>query len=326
MTSKFTIVIITLLSVSCSFSQSLTDSLLMHFPFEGNMNDVGPNGFNGVGNATLTMDRNSVVNEAYYFNGTNSYIDLANNPILKPQLPVSIAMWVKFDNNDPANSAVFTTDFGENTHAGVHISRSATGQLGVNIGDNGNNTSSTTRRSKYGSTILQANVWYHIAVVVNDLTDMEIYINCVNDGGTYSGSGGQLDYTSTPGSIGRKDANMSGPANYFKGSVDEIMYWNRALTTADIDVICEDRLGNESIENPINAITMYPNPASNKLSFSNIPDELNLTYSIIDGQGKIIKSDRLTKSFIDITNLSSGMYYLQLTTDEYTQTRQFVKE
>lgn len=44
---------------------------------------------------------------------------------------------------------------------------------------------------------------------------MKIIVNCVDSGGEYSGFGGQLVYSLTPGSLGRHDRDIYAPANYF---------------------------------------------------------------------------------------------------------------
>lgn len=308
------------------FSQSIDDNLLLDYSFSGNINDDSGNGFDGVGNAILTIDRFGNPSEAYYFNGSDSYIDLPNDPTLKPNLPVSLSFWVKFDDNDPSNSAVICTDFSQDNHAGVWISRSGAGNIAVNFGDNTGNTSSTNRRTKVGNTPLQANTWYHIAVVVNGPTDMEIYVDCVNDGGTYSGSGGALGYTSSPGSIGRKDSNVGASASYFKGTVDDLMYWDRALVTTDIDTLCNNILSIGEFAEELGNLVIYPNPSSKELLIEGINEKIATQFSIIDAQGKLIRETDIIDSNIDISNLETGIYYLKLETNSSMKVLKFVKE
>jgi hypothetical protein len=66
------------------YSQSfLTNGLVAYYPFNGNANDASGNGNNGtVYGATLTTDRFGIANSAYAFDGTNSYIDIPQNPVL----------------------------------------------------------------------------------------------------------------------------------------------------------------------------------------------------------------------------------------------------
>ena len=74
--------------------QQITDSLLLYYHFTGNMNDASGYGFDATGTATLTTDRSNNANSAYHFLGTQT-IDLPYSDTLQPQLPVSLAFWVK---------------------------------------------------------------------------------------------------------------------------------------------------------------------------------------------------------------------------------------
>ena len=58
---------------------NLTSGLVAYYPFSGNANDQSGNGNNAVFNsATLTADQFGNANSAYLFNGTSSYIRVAN--------------------------------------------------------------------------------------------------------------------------------------------------------------------------------------------------------------------------------------------------------
>jgi gliding motility-associated-like protein len=63
------------------FSQIPTTGLVGFYPFNGNANDESGNGHNGIlsGGPVLTFDRCGVANKAYYFDGTDDYINLVAN-------------------------------------------------------------------------------------------------------------------------------------------------------------------------------------------------------------------------------------------------------
>lgn len=309
-----------------SFGQSINDNLLIYYPFNGNTTDNSGNGFDGVGNATLTADRFGNVNEAYHFNGTNNYIDLPNDPALKPSLPVSLAFWVKFDDNDPIHSTVICTDFAQDNHTGVWVSRSSSGNLAVSYGDNSWGTSSVNRRTKVGSTSLQANIWYHVAVVVNGPLDMEIYINCKNNGGTYSGSGGSIGYSTIPGSVGRKDSNTGAPSLYFKGTLDNLMYWERALVDNDFSTLCSNVYSSEEENSITQNWTVFPNPTSESIKVFGMGSDTLTKFTIFDSRGKLIQTKAQTNTSIDISDLLSGIYYLHIECNRYTKVFKFIKE
>ncbi len=105
--------------------------------------------------------------------------------------------------------------------------------MAFNFGDAGS-TNPSSRRTKIGETILETGVWYHILGVVKSATDMDIFINGINDCGRYSGTGGEITYSTLPGSIGRKDSNPSLPPRYFHGYIDEFYYWKREVGIEEI--------------------------------------------------------------------------------------------
>jgi hypothetical protein len=288
----------------------LSEGLLIHYKFDGNAEDASENEYDGTESGVVYVsDRNGNPASACYFDGINDFIDLPNIPDLKPDLPVSFAFWVKFVDINAFNAVLFTTDFADSEHSGVWMNLSGTGKLVINFGDASGNTSSPNRRSKVGTSILEADKWYHVIGIARSALDMELYIDCENDEGEYSGSGGALAYTDNQGSIGRKDSDFTGPAHYFKGTIDDLRYWDRALTEDDILLICRDNETNSVIkEDPLNVI-VYPNPTRNLLNITH-NDSINLEQIILtDLSGKqIIKTEFQSK--IDLSNLSKGTYLL----------------
>jgi len=62
-------------------------------------------------------------------------------------------------------------------------------------------------------------------------------------------------------------------------------------------------------ENSVNAFTVYPNPAENTLQVSGLATDV--PYAISNGQGQIVNSGMYAES-IDVTNLASGLYFLNI--------------
>ncbi len=224
------------------FGQDLNEGLILHYEFNGNADDSSSNEFHGISNADLAENRFGELNKAFYFNGVDHYVDFPNEPLLKPQLPISIAAWVKFDNNVVNNSYFINTDFAYNSHSGVWFNLTSTGKLAIGYGDNTNNTSPSNRRTKLSTSSIQPDVWYHILGVIRGPTDMDIYINCENDGGTYQGTGGEIGYTDNPGTIGKMYTSYNGPLFHFKGTIDDVRIWNRSIDDNIFTCNCEENL------------------------------------------------------------------------------------
>ena len=99
----------------CSYAQiNLNQGLVTYHPFTGNANDAGPNGINGnIVNATLTADRAGVANSAYYFNGTDAYIELpyTNLYSFPPNGSFSIYNSIIFQNTNSSNNDQVTAGY-----------------------------------------------------------------------------------------------------------------------------------------------------------------------------------------------------------------------
>lgn len=80
----------------------LTTNLVAYYPFSGDANDATTNHNNGtVYSAALTADRFGNADSAYYFNGTNAYIQVPFQTYLDRNQTqgYTVAFWFRFDNN-----------------------------------------------------------------------------------------------------------------------------------------------------------------------------------------------------------------------------------
>lgn len=311
-------------------AQQLNDSLLIYYPFSGNATDQSGNGFDGIVNATPTADINGTPNEAFSFNGIDNYIDFPDTSKLKPELPISFSFWIRFEDLSPDNTVIVTNDFAQNSHSGVWMNLSSQGNINISYGNNGGNTSGPNLRSKKGLSTLQENQWYHIAGVIRGYNDMDIYLDCENDGGNYLGTASQLGYSSNPGSIGRKDASTIADSYYFKGQLDEFSFWNRALNSEDIQILCKSSsLQSESISSNINSnhFTLFPNPVESVLNIKSDKDLLVGNFKILNSFNQIVKQEEFENS-IDVSGLSAGVYFIQFfnSNGELISVDRFVKK
>jgi hypothetical protein len=168
---------------------------------------------------------------ALNFNGTNGFVAL-NNPSatgkLKTPLPITISAWVNFTNGTGAHT-IFASDNFSTVHAGSTL-QITNGVLTCSYG-NAHGNASTYRQTKVGRTVLKTGQWYHVAAVMQGPTSMNLYINGVDDGGTYSGTGGTIGYTTAVSKIG------SDGADYFSGTIDDVRVYGRALSAAEVQTL-----------------------------------------------------------------------------------------
>jgi hypothetical protein len=308
--------------ISNTFAQTLSDNLLLHYSFNGNANDDSANSHDGINSgATFGLDRFGNPNSAAYFDGIDDYIDLPNLLALKPDLPVTFSFWIKYSSSDPSNRAVFNTSFEEDRSSGVSFNTQiSTGTYGVSFGDGTYNYTSATRRSFNSTETIENDNWHHVVAIVNSATNMQIFIDCKDFGGNYHGTGGNLEYSNTSGSIGRRDRDLSIPAEYFQGAIDDFMYWDRELTLYEINSLC-NQLDTSEFSLNENHIILYPNPTSEIL---NIKTTIELDYiSIYNLFGQLVFFDSF-KNKINIGNLLAGIYLIEFSFENKVERKKII--
>lgn len=308
---KITLLLLTLNSVAI-FAQDLEDGLLLHYEFNGDTEDASINDFTGVPNGiTYGLDRYGNPASAAYFDGIDDFIDLPYLEVLKPDLPITISFWVKFDNLSYENASVFNTSYENDVSSGVYFTTTADdSRIAVGYGDGSFGYSPSNRRTYVSNSSITADEWHNITVILISATEMKVYLDCRDMGGEYSGSCDALAYSDTPGSIGRHDRHTDDPGDYFKGALDDFRYWNRALPPTEVSMLCDEPSGvDEVVEMP--KINIYPNPVDDELfiEFSGNIEPQILNFHNLDGQ--IVYVTTYT-NHVNIAHLPSGIYILSL--------------
>lgn len=75
----------------------------------------------------------------------------------------------------------------------------------------------------------------------------------------------------------------------------------------------------------IDIITMYPNPTTSILTLD-LQNKSYIPLSVIDQSGKTVQQLSGTESKIDVSNLPSGIYFIQFSKGEKTITQKFIKQ
>jgi len=189
--------------------------------------DTSGNGNNG----TLTdMEASDWVvgkkGAALKFDGTDDYVDLGD--VLNLSLPVSVSMWVKLDSLEGLGKEPFVSETYAPAYRGIRVNIQSDGDLEISYGSNG--TGSTGRRTKIATANIQTDKWYFIAGVIRGATDMDLYLDGVDIGGVYSGSGGELYNGPTSAGIGIRQ-RLDG---FFPGLIDDVRVYDYARTPAQI--------------------------------------------------------------------------------------------
>jgi len=261
---KITLIFLGLFSAA-AFSQALNEGLLLDYHFDGNTLDASGHGYDAAPFGIIYgEDRLGNPNSAAYFDGIDDYVNFPNLAALKVALPVSFSFWIKYQGSTYNEQVVFNTSM-EEDHATsvVFNAQSGTNKYVINYADGQYFYGSQSRRSYVSNTTITTQEWHNIVVVVNAENDMRIYVDCIESGGTYSGTGGDLSYSLQPGCIGRHDRSLETPLDYFRGYIDNFRYWSRALTAADAAKLCNEDNQELAVAPTEKAeFSVYPNPVS----------------------------------------------------------------
>lgn len=203
------------------FNVPLRNGLVAYYPFNGNANDESWNGNNGVvSGATLTSDRFGESDRAFYFNGS-SYIDCGSHSSTKITGSLTISAWIRPTEMSGDNSII--------------VNREGEYEWGIN-----NNAIWYALATEYPGWIasnpvgnLETAQWFHVALHY-DSTAKQV---------TIYKDGISLGHDSAYGQIGDVHGELNNliigfrqwGIGYFKGDIDDIRIYNRAISQSEID-------------------------------------------------------------------------------------------
>ena len=259
---------------------------------------------------------------ACYFNGETSQLQLPNLEILKPNFPMSIAFWIKYDSDDFLHQVVFNTSYEEDVNTGLFfMAQSNTGNFAVGFGNGANSYSSSSRRSFVSNSTLEVGVWHHVVIIIEGPDSMSIVVDCVDNGGEYSGSATEIVYSDLPGIVGRHDFNTGFEGPFFKGAISDFRFYSRALSQNEIENICTvPTVGISNNSNfEFDKLKVFPNPTTGKITLGlNTPSHTNKyidRVEVIDLLGKLYYEkhyERTKKTDVNLVFLERGVYLVKI--------------
>lgn len=280
--------------------------LVAWWPFNGNANDESGNLIHGTVNGpVLTTDRFGNAGKAYSFDGIDDMIEVPEKPALICR-KITVSLWVYSLDSSPAE-ILYKADL--NTAASEMYSLTSVYDFAVKSGSGcAPGVGWQNVQYKQNGNIL---VWNQV-VATYDGDSILIYHNGVRRNGTYLKS--LID------SCAGSNVRFGYAHNYlpncgypFKGKLDDIGIWNRALTAQEIAKLYQSGVG-LSAGDPANRLRVYPNPAGNELYVNGISNTAETEYTILDMSGRKMIQGMLSagSSRINTGELSSGVYMLQL--------------
>lgn len=217
-----------------AMSQIKTDSLVYHYSFDGSGNDLSGNNYNATpNNQQYIFDRVGLdPSSAISLNGTNAYVQLPNNPNLKPSFPFALSFWVKIGSIPAANQSIYRADDDTTAYAGFSVVLTKFGRINAVIGS-GNGIGSQHRKTFLSSTILTINKWHHLVVNYISASSAEIYLDGVQETIVTNGTATSMGYSTVSGILGRNPVS-SGGFNYLDVSLDEMRLYNDKIEQSEV--------------------------------------------------------------------------------------------
>ncbi|MFC2137320.1 LamG domain-containing protein [Bacteroidota bacterium] len=261
----FLFIFLSLILSTTLFSQTIED-YIGYWPLDGNADDLSSNNNDGTNYGALpTNGKDDNPNGALNFDGTNDYIEILETAALEGMAELSISMWIKPNVEINSGTHVFFT---KGLGWGLMFNNNGIRFLTVCTVNNGDFTHNIT---------LNADMWYHLVMVYNG-SQVEGFIDNYSVG-TEPCSGTIQTTGSYNLIIGAKYDNA---ANFFNGSIDEVMIFDRALTTEEIAALYSPTSSGWQIDGG----TIFINDAQVAIGTDNPVEGYNLTV-----QGKIVTDE-----------------------------------
>lgn len=203
---------------------------------------------------------------AMVFNGTNQYIQIANNSVFNLASGYfSFALWVNFS-NVTGQRCIFTNYLGS---VGWAI-QLYNGLVGINL--------SGDVFDIIGTTLIQSNTWYHITLTGSP-GSYKLYINGLKEGNTFTGA------VSLPGTTVFV-AQISNVA-FFAGKIGLIQIFNAEMSENDVRNHYSETLPRFTTdEKPVRGLVFDVN-VSNPFSYNGASNNTGANLSDISGNGYI---------------------------------------
>lgn len=200
-------------------------NLVSYWRMEANSNDS--KGANNGTDTTITYSAgNGKFGQGAGFNGTSSFIAIADHASLDITGALTITAWVKPNDATPNRVQVVFCKGDTNNAAGLVYDLTCNSrQVGGGV-SNGTSFNSVT-----GGSTMSDNAYHHLAIVYVPSTSLTVYLDGVQDGQNTTTIISSIQSTADAAAIGR-DGDVS--QNFFKDNIDECAIFSRALTATEI--------------------------------------------------------------------------------------------
>jgi hypothetical protein len=295
-------------TTSTNCNANITTGLLAQYDFNSNANDLSGNNNNGtINSAILAQDRFGNLNSAYRFNGSESITVPASATINQIYFGASNAFstsyWVKLDASQNGNLGITYAKGTWNNSNEIFMDLA-----GMRAEQSGGSNNPKVE----GIYNFNQNLWHHVVISHDPLSNpsTKLYLNNVLDTATNS----NFTVNNVGGTLYIGHGSPAVHNSGFYGVLDDIRFYNRALTLCDVDTLytLPNPLASGINENSINLnFILYPNPSNDFITIKGI-DVASFEITNLIGQTVIISAD-VRDNMINISELNNGVYFIIIT-------------
>jgi hypothetical protein len=222
------------------------------WPGQGNANDIA-----GTNNGTLSSGASFAsgkVGQAFNFDGVNGYVEVANSSNLNPAASFTIEGWIypRQDRLQVIMSKWTDSPAQRNQRSYVFIT-SANESLGFAVSDWAHQWDVSFHSFYTSNNAFVLNTWSHVAAVYDQPAGARrIYVNGVKVAERIDPP---ITVTNSTAKVAIGAAFSAGPADtYFDGLIDELSFYARALSAAEIQAIYNAGSSGKCVAQPPNCV------------------------------------------------------------------------
>ena len=190
---------------------------------------------NGILRNGATFTNGIVGGTAFFLTGLSGYVEIPSAPSLVITGAISIEAWL-FRRTGGQNTVLSKTA-GRPNRAGWDWELYPDGALEFYVDGDGNYFNGIEREFRSAPGTVPSNVWTHIVTTFDPATQvMKVYANGMDAGGSLVNGGtvNSIFPTTDPIRISGFQGSQSQPTLHFRGNVDEVGLYNRALTSNEV--------------------------------------------------------------------------------------------
>jgi hypothetical protein len=203
---------------------------------------------NGILRNGATFTNGIVGGTAFFLDGLNDYVEIPSAPSLVITGAISVEAWL-FRRTGGQNSVLSKTA-GRPARAGWDWELQPDGALEFYVDGDGEYFNGVDREFRSSPGTVPSNVWTHVVTTFDPATQiMKIYANGMDAGGSIVNGGtvNSIFPTTDPIRISGFQGGQSNPTLHFRGNVDEVGLYNRALTSNEVAALFASRSAGKCI-------------------------------------------------------------------------------